>query len=89
MTWQDNYPRMLRRNRATGFAICHCLLRAFTHRQYTCRCGITEEDISLISHTLLVSERWIKHVLLKYGLFHQDAAGYFPVEGWETEVSSR
>lgn len=83
MKWQDNYPRMQRRNRATGFAICHCLLKAFSHRQYTGDCGITGIDISVISNTLLVSERWVKHVLNKYGLFYETIDGYYPEEGWE------
>ncbi|MBB4621116.1 hypothetical protein GGQ57_001010 [Parabacteroides faecis] len=29
MSWHDNYYQMIRRNKATGFAIYHCLLQAY------------------------------------------------------------
>lgn len=82
MSWNENYPRMLRRNRATGFAICHLLLKAFRrHRRR--RYGIDALDVTQISIALMVSERWVYHVLKKYRLFCLTTKGYYPTEGWE------
>ena len=44
--------------------------------------GITARDITLISKKLLVSERWIRHILCKYQLFFVIVDEYFPEEGW-------
>ena len=51
--------------------------------------GITDRDISRISKKLLVSERWIRHILCKYHLFFVIIDQYYPEEEWkdeETEV---
>lgn len=80
MSWNESYPRMLRRNKAAGFAICHCLLKAFKrHRGGN---GINAADITRISVALFVSERWVYHILIKYRLFYPAEKGYYPEPGW-------
>ena len=71
-------------NNATGYAIYHCLLLAYDrHCRETDLSGITERDITAISEILLVSERWIRHVIRKYHLFYLILDEYFPEPGWE------
>lgn len=83
-SWPDNYHRMIRRNRATGYAIYHCLLQAYRmHSAKFDLSGITDRDITQISEKLLVSERWVRHVLGKYQLFYVVLDAYYPKEGWE------
>lgn len=87
MSWSDNYRRMIRRNRATGFAIYHCLLQVFReHTEDLLFSGITDLDITRISEQLLVSERWIRHVLCKYHLFYSVLGEYYPEPGWENDT---
>ena len=80
----ENYQRMICCNKATGYAIYHCLLQAYDRH---CRemdiSGITDHDITAISEKLLVSEWWIRHVLRKYHLFYLLLDEYFPEPGWE------
>ena len=71
-------------NKATGYAIYHCLLLAYDrHCRETALSGITDRDITAISEILLVSERWIRHVIRKYHLFYLILDEYFPEPGWE------
>lgn len=84
MSWHDNYYQMIRRNKATGFAIYHCLLQAYNlHYRKMDLSGITDRDITAISEKLLVSERWIRHVICKYHLFYIILDQYYPEPGWE------
>lgn len=84
--WQDNYDRMIRRNRATGFAIYHCLIVAFLEHKRTMFSGITDQDITRISERLLVSERWVRHILCKYRLFWVMLGKYYPEPGWQEKL---
>ena len=69
MSWHDNYCLMIRRNKATGFAIYHCLLQVYNqHYRKMDLLGITDRDITAISEKLLVSERWIRHVICNINL---------------------
>ena len=90
MSYRENYQRMIHRNKATGYAIYDCLLKAYRkHAESMDVSGITDRDISRISKKLLVSERWIRHILCKYHLFFVIIDQYFPEEEWkdeETEV---
>lgn len=82
MSCKENYRRMILRNKATGYAIYDCLLKAYRkHAESMDLSGITARDISLISQKLLVSERWIRHILCKYHLFFVIVDEYFPEEG--------
>ena len=87
MSYEENYQRMIHRNKATGYAIYDCLLKAYRkHAESMDVSGITDRDISRISKKLLVSERWI---LCKYHLFFVIIDQYYPEEEWkdeETEV---
>lgn len=84
MSYQENYHRMILRNKAAGYAIYHCLLKAFRkHFESRDLSGITAEDITRISREILVSERWIRHILNKYHLFFVIVDQYFPEEEWE------
>ena len=86
MSYEENYQRMIRRNKATGYAIYDCLLKAYRkHAECMEVSGITDRDISRISEMLLVSERWIRHILCKYHLFFIIIDLYFPEEEWEDE----
>ena len=77
---------MIRRNKATGYAIYDCLLKAYRkHAESMDISGITDRDISRISKKLLVSKRWIRHILCKYHLFFVIIDQYFPEEEWEDE----
>ena len=70
MSYEENYQHMIRRNKATGYAIYDCLLKAYRkHAESMDISGITDRDISRISKKLFVSERWIRHILCKYHLF--------------------
>ena len=90
MSYEENYQHMIRRNKATGYAIYDCLLKAYRkHAESMDVSGITDRDISRISEMLLVSERWIRHILCKYHLFFVIIDQYYPEEDWkdeETEV---
>lgn len=90
MSRKENYQRMLLRNKATGYAIYDCLLKAYRkHFEKQDLSGITARDITRISETLFVSERWIRHILCKYDLFFVIIDQYFPEVGWgdeETEI---
>ena len=90
MSYRENYQRMIHRNKATGYAIYDCLLKAYRkHAESMDVSGITDRDISRISEMLLVSERWIRHILCKYHLFFVIIDQYYPEEEWkdeETEV---
>lgn len=90
MSRKENYQRMLLRNKATGYAIYDCLQKAYRkHFEEQDLSGITARDITRISETLFVSERWIRHILCKYHLFFVIIDQYFPEEGWgdeETEI---
>lgn len=90
MSWKENYQCMLLRNKATGYAIYDCLLKAYRkHFEEQDLSGITARDITRISETLFVSERWIYHILCKYHLFFVIIDQYFPEAGWgdeETEI---
>ena len=84
MSYKENYQRMICCNKATGYAIYHCLLLAYDrHCRETALSGITGRDITAISEILLVSERWIRHVIRKYHLFYLILDEYFPEPGWE------
>ena len=84
MSYKENYQRMICCNKATGYAIYHCLLLAYDrHCRETALSGITDRDITAISEILLVSERWIRHVIRKYHLFYLILEEYFPEPGWE------
>lgn len=86
MTYKENYHRMLQRNKATGYAIYHCLLKVYRqHSNARDLSGITSDDITRISQKLSVSERWIRHVLNKYHLFFTILDQYFPEKEWEDE----
>ena len=88
MSYRENYQRMIHRNKATGYAIYDCLLNR-KHAESMDVSGITDRDISRISKKLLVSERWIRHILCKYHLFFVIIDQYYPEEEWkdeETEV---
>ena len=86
MSYKENYQRMIHRNKATGYAIYDCLLKAYRkHAESMDVSGITDRDISRISEMLLVSERWIRHILCKYHLFFVIMDQYFPEEEWEDE----
>lgn len=86
MSYRENYQRMIHRNKATGYAIYDCLLKVYRkHFESMDTSGITARDISLISKQLLVSERWIRHILCKYHLFFVIVDEYFPEEGWGDE----
>ena len=62
----------------------YCLLLAYDrHCRETALSGITDRDITAISEILLVSERWIRHVIRKYHLFYLILDEYFPEPGWE------
>ena len=78
MSYKENYQRMIRRNKATGYAIYDCLLKAY-------RKHAESMDISRISKKLLVSERWIRHILCKYHLFFVIIDQYYPEEEWKDE----
>ena len=84
MSYKENYQRMICCNKATGYAIYHCLLKAYDQH---CRemdiSGITERDITAISEKLLVSERWIRHVICRYHLFYIILDQYYPEPGWD------
>ena len=83
MNNKENYHRMILRNKATGYAIYDCLLKVYRkHFDSMDTPGITARDIPLISKNLLVSERWIRHILCKYQLFFVIVDEYFPEEGW-------
>ncbi|WP_288208090.1 hypothetical protein [uncultured Parabacteroides sp.] len=83
MNNKENYHRMILRNKATGYAIYDCLLKVYRkHFDSMDTSGITARDITLISKKLLVSERWIRHILCKYQLFFVIVDEYFPEEGW-------
>ena len=71
MSYEENYQRMIRRNKATGYAIYDCLLKAYRKHAE--------------SKKLLVSERWIRHILCKYHLFFVIIDQYFPEEEWDDE----
>lgn len=84
MSYTENYQRMILRNKTAGYAIYDCLLK--TYRQHCEKfdlSGITDRDITRISERLLVSERWIRHILRKYHLFYLILDEYFPEPGWE------
>ena len=86
MSYKENYQRMIHRNKATGYAIYDCLLKAYRkHAESMDVSGITDRDISRISKTLLVSERWIRHILCKYHLFFIIIDQYYPEEEWKDE----
>ena len=90
MSYREYAPRMIHRTKATGYAIYDCLLKAYRkHAESMDVSGITDRDISRISEMLLVSERWIRHILCKYHLFFVIIDQYYPEEEWkdeETEV---
>ncbi|MEQ3162205.1 hypothetical protein AAA214_03525 [Parabacteroides goldsteinii] len=47
MSYKENYQRMIRRNKATGYAIYDCLLKAYRkHAESMDVSGITDRDIS-------------------------------------------
>lgn len=84
MSHKENYQRMICCNKATGYAIYHCLLLAYRkHTEEFDSSGITDQDISRISEKLLVSERWIRHILCKYHLFFVIIDQYYPEEEQE------
>lgn len=86
MSYKENYQRMLLRNKAAGYAIYHCLLDAYRkHSQRRDLSGITNHDITQISKKLLVSERWVRHILCEYHLFYVIIDQYFPEGEWEDE----
>lgn len=86
MSHKENYRCMIRRNKATGYAIYDCLLKTYRkHAESMDVSGITDRDISRISEMLLVSERWIRHILCKYHLFFIIIDQYYPEEEWEDE----
>lgn len=83
MSYLENYQRMILRNKAAGYAIYDCLLKAYRkHFESRDLSGITSEDITRISKEIFVSERWIRHILNKYHLFFVIVDQYFPEEGW-------
>ena len=90
MSYEENYQRMIHCNNATGYAIYDCLPKVYRkHAESMDVSGITDRDISRISEMLLVSERWIRHILCKYHLFFIIIDQYYPEEEWkdeETEV---
>lgn len=50
MSYKENYRRMIRRNKATGYAIYDYLLKAYRkHSESMDVSGITDRDISRIS----------------------------------------
>jgi len=50
MSYKENYQRMIRCNRATGYAIYDCLLKAYRkHTESMDVSGITDRNISRIS----------------------------------------
>lgn len=82
MSWKDNYRRMILRNKATGYAIYHCLLKTYRkHFEEQDFSGTTDRDITRISGELLVSERWGRYILCKYHLFYVILDEYFQEEG--------
>ncbi len=84
MSHKENYRCMIRRNKATGYAIYDCLLKTYRkHAESMDVSGITDRDISRISEMLLVSERWIRHILCKYHLFFIIIDQYYPEEEQE------
>ena len=86
MSYKENYQRMICCNKATGYAIYDCLLKAYRkHAESMDVSGITDRDISRISEMLLVSERWILHILCKYHLFFIIIDQYYPEEEWKDE----
>lgn len=86
MSYKENYQCMLRDNKATGYAIYDCLMKAYRkHFESMDLSGITQTDIAQISQKLSVSERWIWRVLCKYRLFFIIIDQYFPEEGWGDE----
>ena len=57
MSYKENYQRMIRCNRATGYAIYDCLLKAYRkHTESMDVSGITDRNISRISKKA-ISER--------------------------------
>ena len=86
MSYRENYQRMIHHNKATGYAIYDCLLKAYRkHAESMYVSGITDRDISRISEMLLVSERWIRHILCKYHLFFVIIDQYYPEEELKDE----
>ena len=86
MSYRENYQRMIHCNKATGYAIYDCLLKAYRkHAESMDVSGITDRDISRISEKLLVSESRIRHILCKYHLFFVIIDQYFPEGDWEDE----
>ena len=69
MSYGENYQHMIRRNKATGYAIYDCLLKAYRkHAESMDVSGITDRDISRISKKLLVSERITIRLYRKFPL---------------------
>lgn len=53
MSYKENYQRMLRDNKATGYAIYDCLMKAYRkHFESMDLSGITQTDIAQISQKL-------------------------------------